>query len=338
MGYPAFSATAWPGTAGATGGDWRNLYKRSYSSFIRTKVQSELSLIQRSFQQETIEGESKAIDAYKTVTLTTRALNQSYGAYTTGGDKLYKSTLTERRILTPTFYEFAELFDPRTEKAWMRGIMPDGSYTRNVLAAFERKKNEVCLTAMGAAVTLQGAHVTGTAAFTTGASGQNVWYRDPRLPLASALSGTSGRFDIFRIAFAARLLNQQGAQGKRYAVCSPATLEQAMWDTKITSADYNSIRLLQTGELKSFMGFEWIIVPEIATETLKFDAGSSTTTTGYSAYFYTENAMAFGMANDVRIKFAEIPQAGFSLQVFHEFGIGAIRLDENAIVRVQHVD
>ena len=336
MAYPSYNATAFPGTAGATGGDYRNLFKKAYVDLIRTKVQIEESVLQGTLQQETLQGDPLYLDSYKSVTLTTRDINQRYGAYTTGGDKLYKSTLTERRLVRPSFYEFAELFDPRHERAWLRAVRPDSSYARNVMAAFNRKKDDVIIASFDAAVTLEGEHVTGTVAITTGASGNTVWYSDPR---AKNLGGNAtGTIDLERIILASQLLNSYGAQGTRYAAIHPVGLQQLLTDSRITSADYNSIRLLMSGDIDTFMGFQWRVTPNLTTGTVKFDAGSITSTTGYNAYFYTENAGVFGMVNDVRVRFDEIPDRGYALQVYHEFGLGAVRMDENAIIRVQHID
>ena len=339
MSYPTYTAGAFPGTAGATGGDYRNLFKKAYVDMIRTKVQVENSVLQDTCDREMLEGDPLYLDSYKTVTLTTRAINQQYGAYTTGGDKLYKSTLTERRLVRPSFYEFAELFDPRHEKAWLRAVRPDSQYARNVMAAFNRQKDSTIVTAFDAAVTLDGEHVTGSTGIVTGSAGNTIWYSDPRVD--GALGGnTTGLLDLQRIIVAARLLNSAGAQGRRYAAIHPVGLEQLLTDTNITSADYNAIKLLMSGEINTFMGFEWRICPQIGTSTVKATSGATTSgqTTGYGAYFYTENAMVFGMTNDVRVRFDEIPDRGYALQVYHEFGLGAVRMDESAIVRVQHID
>lgn len=336
MGYPAFNATGWPGTAGATGGDYRNLFKKAYADMIRLKIQQEFSELQMTCDQEQLRGDPLYLDAYKSVTLTTRGINQQYGAYTTGGDKLYKSTLTERRPLVPTFYEYAELFDPRHERAWMRAVRPDSQYARNVMAAFNRQKDSTIITAFDATVTLGGEHDSSTVSPATGATGQTIWYNDAR---ATGLEGanTGGRMDLSRIIAAAQYLNGKGHRGQRYAVTNEQGLAQILSDATISSADYNSVRLLMSGEIDTFMGFKWLMTPENSgTVTGKAAAGGATGQC-YQSYFYTEDAMVFGMTNDVRIRFDEIPDRGYALQAYHEFGVGAVRMDESAIVRVQHL-
>jgi hypothetical protein len=46
----------------------------------------------------------------------------------------------------------------------------------------------------------------------------------------------------------------------RTFVHSPAALEDLLNDTTITSADYNSVRLLMSGEIDTFMGFTWKMI------------------------------------------------------------------------------
>lgn len=341
MAYPPYVTAGFPGTAASNGGDYRNLFKKAYVDLIRTKVQVEDSVLQPTCMMEQLRGDPLYLDSYKSVTLTTRGIGQQYGAYTTGGDKLYKSMLTERRLIRPSFYEYAETFDPRHERAWMRAVQPDAQYSRNVMAAFNRQKDDTIIAAFDAAVSLDGEHVQGTTSIVTGAAGNQVWANDPRL-LASA--NATGTLDLERVLLASRLLNQAGAQGRRYAVVSPQGLEQMLGEDKISSADYNAIRALMSGELNSFMGFEWYVTPRLGTTTIaaaKKPAAAATTgdqVTGYDAYFYTDQAMIFGMVNDVRIKFAELPNRGHALQVYHEFGLGAVRMDEKAIVKVSHFD
>jgi hypothetical protein len=339
MAYPSYNAGAYPQAAAASTQGIRNLFKKAYVEFVRNKIQQEFSDLQDTCGREELRGDPLYLDAYKKISLTTRAIKQQYGAYTTGGDKLYSHTQTERRILKPSFFEFAEVFDPRHEKAWMRAVSPDSSYTRNVMAAFNRKKDETIALAYDSAVTLEGEKVTGTAAVNATTSEKTIYLGDARLAAAGGVT-TGGKLDLGSLILASRLLNQEGHRGRRFAAVHPLGLEMLLADTNITSADYNSIRLLMRGEIDSFMGFEWRISPEVPTITVQPLSGSTTTDqeTGYGAYFYTEDAMVFGMTNDVRIRFDEIPSRGYALQAYHEFGVGAVRMDENAIVRVMHVD
>lgn len=335
MAYPTYTAAAYPQAAAASTQGIRNLFKKAYVEFIRNKIQQDFSELEDTCSREDLRGDPLYLDAYKKISLTTRAIKQQYGAYTTGGDKLYGHTQTERRILKPSFYEFAEVFDPRHERAWMRAVTPDSSYTRNVMAAFNRQKDSTIATAFDSAVTLEGEQITGSAAIDTTTGGKTIHRNDPRLPASAATTSMT----LEHVILASRLLNVEGHRGRRYASVHPVGLDMLLNDTNITSADYNSIRLLMRGEISSFMGFEWRVSPEIPTGTVSLTAGVTTgQTTGYGAYFYTEDAMVFGMTNDVRIRFDEIPQRGYALQAYHEFGVGAVRMDENAIVRVSHVD
>jgi hypothetical protein len=49
---------------------------------------------------------------------------------------------------------------------------------------------------------------------------------------------------------------------------------------------------------------------------------------------YTRSAMVFGMAQDMTVRFDELPERGYSLQCFHSLGLGAVRMDPKKIVRI----
>jgi len=60
----------------------------------------------------------------------------------------------------------------------------------------------------------------------------------------------------------------------------------------------------------------------------------SSTGAGAYTYMYTRSAMVFGMAQDMTVRFDELPERGYSLQCFHSLGLGAVRMDPKKIVRI----
>ena len=74
----------------------------------------------------------------------------------------YKVTDTERRLVNPKFFDYAELFDPRDQYALMRAVRPDGQFLKNVSALFNRKKDSVILDAIKAAVTVDASKFGGS--------------------------------------------------------------------------------------------------------------------------------------------------------------------------------
>jgi len=67
--------------------------------------------------------------------------------------------------------------------------------------------------------------------------------------------------DLATITAAAKELNKVEAPTEgRYFVITEGGLNDLLNDATITSADYNSVRLLMSGEINSFMGFQWKMI------------------------------------------------------------------------------
>ena len=88
------------------------------------------------------------------------------------------------------------------------------------------------------------------------------------------------------------------------------------------------------------MGAEFRLTNQIPTNQ-QVTTGATTgaivqTATGVGAYtyMYTRSAMVFGMAQDMTVRFDELPERGYSLQCFHSLGLGAVRMDPKKIVRM----
>ena len=398
MAYPSFNS-GWPG---ATSTDtYVDLFKTAYADTIRLKTQNMDSVLSDTCVPEVLMGDPLVLDSYKSVTLAQRGRGVQYGADSGAGDLAYKVTGNERRELKPQFWEFAELFDPRDERALMRAIQPDGTYVMNVAAAFNRKKDNVIIDAFRGETTLHtnnaassvlnaesddardiylqafrkdvdvayggdgstakipigtdgatgGEIVTGSAAGnaivgtigqlieadTAGESGcQQI------LVASQNLLGTttaSSRLHLAKILKGLEVMQTNGIPSgtKVYCAMSPAGVSELMAEAQYTSADFNALRPLQSGQPVDFLGVEFRVCPEITSQTVistynATDTDLTVATGGHYAYLYTDQAMIFGMGDDMSVRFDEIPERGYSLQCYHDFSLGAIRMDPKQMV------
>jgi len=432
--YPDFG-TSWPGTTGnvanTASNNYTQLFKTAYADMIRLKAQTLHSALSDTCMPEVLRGDPLMLDSYKSVTLTTRDRGQQYGD--NGTDKAYKETDNERRELRPEFHEFAELFDPRDERALMRAIQPDGAYVANVAAAFNRKKDEVILNAFRGPVTVNGTAFTdantvalhafrkdcdlaygSTTAVAGGlaegsstdllggpgdasapddnsASGDNITgtigaaaaavlagetYTGGVLPAFSltqefgcqqivqgplaTIGGTAGASDagrglhIKKLLTGLNVLQTNGAwQGQRiYVVLHPDQVNDLMHEAQYTSSDYNALQPLMYGQPVPFLGCEFRVCNQIPQETVLSGVGASTlqdpaavnnayatlsfetATNGRYVWMYTEDANIFGMGDEMTVRFDEIPERGYSLQCYHDFSLGAVRMDPKKMVAI----
>jgi len=143
-------------TTGMTGSkDLSNLYKQAYTDLLRLQVQQMESTLQGTFTGETIEGEVKSFDKvlkHADSDLITRGRYREFGE---DAANAYGSTGSERRLIEPAWFEYAELFDPRDDVGLMRSLAPDGQYLQNISAIFNRKKDSLILDALKDVVLVQ---------------------------------------------------------------------------------------------------------------------------------------------------------------------------------------
>lgn len=450
MAYPDFG-TSWPGTTGnvanTASNNYTQLFKTAYADMIRLKAQTLHSALSDTCMPEVLRGDPLMLDSYKSVTLTTRDRGQQYGD--NGTDKAYKETDNERRELRPEFHEFAELFDPRDERALMRAIQPDGAYVANVAAAFNRKKDEVILNAFRGGVTINGTALadtettllhgfrkdcdaaygstiavagalapgttadqlggnagTGTAHDASAASGDNITGTigaaivtkvgaltfgatgtDTALSATFSLTqefgcqqivegdlqtiGSTGSgagivgtdaaqgLHIKKLLTALNVLQTNGAwQGQRiYVVLHPDQVNDLMHEAQYTSSDYNALQPLMYGQPVPFLGMEFRVCNQIPQETVLSGVGTATlrdpdvgggtvlddayatmplttATNGRYVWVYTEDANIFGIGDEMTVRFDEIPERGYSLQCYHDFSLGAVRMDPKKMVAI----
>lgn len=77
----------------------------------------------------------------------------------------------------------------------------------------------------------------------------------------TAVGGAASGANMAKLLRAKRLLDERGVpQEKRKLVHSVRFLEDLLGATQVTSADFNSIKALMNGELKKFVGFDYLMI------------------------------------------------------------------------------
>jgi hypothetical protein len=407
MAYPTSVTGAWPGNSEAEFDNYVGLFKEAYSDMIRLKAQTTESVLSDTLMPEQLQGDPLNLDSYKGVTLTQRSRGRQFGVNTGAsgpdaavGDQEYSQTPVERRTVVPQFWEYAELFDPRDERALMRAVRPDGQYAQNVVAAFNRKKDDVILAALIGDSTINGTAYAsedttlarsmlhgfrrdtslafgGSGGDLAAGSGSAVstiatsWDDTDFDETGNGVAGTNGAvlnalaagtfaglqqvlahdfaalaaattdtaLHVNKLIAAQEVLQSNGmnAGTRVHCVLHPEQVGQLMSELQYTSADYNALRPLQTGQPVDFMGMSFRVSNRIVEEqvlgtvTLHNTTGIATLAGKY-VYCYTEDVGVFGMTDDVTVRFDEIPERGYSLQCYHNFGLGGARMDPKKIV------
>ena len=140
-------------------------------------------------------------------------------------------------------------------------------------------------------------------------------------------SGTNTGLTVAKLRRAAKMMNAQGVPNyDRTFVCSATGLEQLLGTTQATSADYNNVRALVSGEVDTFLGFKFVVLPD----------GVINVASNIADYFaFQKTGICFGMLEELFLRIEERPDKSYSKQVYYEINAGAARLEEAKVIKVK---
>jgi hypothetical protein len=150
----------------------------------------------------------------------------------------------------------------------------------------------------------------------------------PAKQIIGANFETAGGLTTAKIRKAAELLNAAGVpHGERTFVTSAAGLSQLLGTTEVTSSDYNTVKTLVNGELNTWLGFNFVILP---------DGVINKTEAGVADYYaFHKTGICFGMLEELFLRMEERADKSYSKQIFYEISAGAGRLEEEKVVKIQ---
>jgi len=139
--------------------------------------------------------------------------------------------------------------------------------------------------------------------------------------------------DLATITAAATELNKVEAPMEgRYFVIHEGGLNDILNDTTITNADYNSVRLLMSGEIDSFMGFKWKIIGSGRAE-----GGLPLTTTVRSGFAFHKRSIGHAVGIDMKTRVDYVPHKASWLSMGMWKG-GSVAIDIEGIVEVKYLN
>lgn len=141
------------------------------------------------------------------------------------------------------------------------------------------------------------------------------------------------KLDLATITAASKKLNSvEAPMENRYFVVHEGGLNDILNDTTITSADYNSVRMLMSGEIDSFMGFKWKIIGSSRTE-----GGLPLTTTVRSGFAFHKDSIGHAVGIDMTTKVDYVPHKTAWLSV-GMWKAGSVAIDVTGIVEVKYLN
>ena len=278
-------------------------FVEQYSSNVNLLSQQMGSKLRGSVDEESIVGKNAFFEQIGSTAAVLRTSRH--------GDTPQIDTPHSRRRVSLSDYEWADLIDDQDK---VRALVdPTSAYAKNAAAAMNRAMDDVIITAFNASAS------TGVAGGTSTA-----------LPSTQkfATSNQSDGLTIAKLLSAKKILdnNDIDPSRKRFIVCGPQQVADLLAVTQVTSSDFNTVKALAQGDVNSFLGFEFIM-----STRLNFDA---TNTDDRLIFAYTEDAIKLAIGSDIKAQISERADKSYSTQVYYAMSLGAVRMEEKAVVQI----
>jgi len=153
------------------------------------------------------------------------------------------------------------------------------------------------------------------------------------LSATTAIGAGTQALDLATITAAAKELNKvEAPMEDRYFIVHEGGLNQLLNDSTITSADFNTVRLLMTGEIDTFMGFKWKIIGSGRAE-----GGLPLTTTVRTGYAFQKKSVGHAVGIDMTTRVDYVPHKASWLSMGMWKG-GSINIDDAGIIPVKYLE
>ena len=212
-----------------------------------------------------------------------------------------------RRMVTPRYFVSNTLEDPFDALQML--IDPKSTYMQAKIASAGRQVDDLIIAALG------GTAYIGKTGTTTQA-----------LTLTISAGGT-GMTKAKCIQAKADLDKGEVEKTDRFMAHTASQLADLLNTTEVTSSDYNVVKALVQGEISTWLGFMWV-----HTERLIL---ASTTR---SCYAYHRMGLMLAIQKDIEGRVDERPDKNYAWQVYLKMCMGATRLEEARVVKIDCVE
>ncbi len=272
-------------------------FVQQYSANVQMLSQQMGSLLRDKVRVESVTGKNAFLDQVGSVTAVEKTSRHS--------DTPQIDTPHARRRISLSDYEFADLIDQQDKVRLL--IDPTSSYAQAAAMAMGRAIDDVIISAA------LGTAYTGETGSTSTAN-------------ANTIAHGSGGLTVAKLRTAKQTLDLSDVDPSipRHIIVSPKQISGLLNITEVTSSDFNTVKALATGEVNSYLGFNFIVSNRLAL--------SGTTR---SCIAFAQDGIALGIGKDISARIDERADKSYATQVYYCMSIGATRMEEDKVVEVQ---
>lgn len=327
------SPGGWPGIATPVNVPIIDALRMTYENTMLLQMQQIESIATRAAARQTeLRGYEKRIDRWNKTSLQQRARGAFIGDDVTGGVAA-KNTGIRTVVIRGQHWEHPEFFDLRDDvglDGFLSAMVPGGSYQQNVLAAMEQKADNIFFNAStGIDGTVQLGDGGGSAA-------NNIVTVSHLIGNDGVDSTVATQFNVGKaIALIIQLqTNNAWRRGEMWVALRPIQVRQVLNDplNRITSADFNTLTPLMSGEVQNFLGARWIMCNEIPT-VADADPSSAGSQAGAKVYAWNSQALTWGRGRETSWT-KDVASRGETILVYHGAFFGVVRTDDLGVTTV----
>jgi hypothetical protein len=225
----------------------------------------------------------------------------------------------DRRQVTLTEYHWAARIDRGDDVRTLIDI--EGKYSVNAAMAMGRQWDDIIIAAASADAV--------TKVPTTDPAGGDYTLGTAALPAGNIVANSVGgdtTMNLGKLLAAKEILLASDVDEdyeSMYCLVTAKQLHELLNVTKITSADYNSVKALVNGEIDTFLGLKFIRTERLATRS-----------TDKVGLVYCASAIGLAIGRDMMARVSERDDLSYASQVYTEFMAGATRLEEEKVVEI----
>lgn len=143
--------------------------------------------------------------------------------------------------------------------------------------------------------------------------------------VANSIGGTNTSLNVDKLRRASKIMNANGVpkEGRHY-ICNADALESLLGTTQATSIDYNGVRALVNGDIDTFMGFKFHIIPTQDEGGLALRSANNRES---FAYHQTALGLAVALDQAVTVDWVPVKRSHLACQ---DYKAGAVARDAAA--------
>lgn len=232
-----------------------------------------------------------------------------------------------RRMVTLEDYEWADLIDKQDKIRMLND--PASEYVMAAVWAMGRSMDdEIIAASVGSAY--------------AGQKGQTV-VAHPNSQKYAANNGTAfTNLNIRTLRAVKKMFDAAEVEGNRYIAITSSQIESMLGQTEVTSADYNTVRALVSGEVNSFMGFNFLHTERLGVQSAALSGsptdgsvGAGSSLVGQRKCFaWATDGILMATGQGVVSRIDERNDKSYATQAYACMSVGATRMEEEKVIEI----